>query len=183
MAGFWFTFSAKFAILFRNEKDRRRIEYDHLHQMRRADRRRGIVLRKLRAERCGSAAKTCSAPCRENADPAAAEKAAGGTGVCCEKTCRFAFDGHSCNLLHPASGCWRIFVSDRQRKAAQSAGGTRPAAGGNIVFDQYAVCVNVGSEVYHRYGCTLFKPENFEILNEKLAEAEGYLSCPVCIGQ
>ena len=50
-------------------------------------------------------------------------------------------------------------------------------------FDQYAVCVNVGSEVYHRYGCTLFKPENFEILNEKLAEAEGYLSCPVCIGQ
>ena len=100
-----------------------------------------------------------------------------------KKTCRFAFDGHSCNLLHPASGCWRIFVSDRQRKAAQSAGGTRPAAGGNIVFDQYAVCVNVGSEVYHRYGCTLFKPENFEILNEKLAEAEGYLSCPVCIGQ
>ena len=36
--------------------------------------------------------------------------------------------------VHSASGCWRIFVSDRQRKAAQSAGGTRPAAGGNIVF-------------------------------------------------
>ena len=181
MAGFWFTFSAKFAILFRNEKDRRRIEYDHLHQMRRADRRRGIVLRKLRAERCGSAAKTCSAPCRENADPAAAEKAAGGTGVCCEKTCRFAFDGHSCNLLHPASGAF-LYLTGSAKLRSQQAELDRLRAETSF-FDQYAVCVNVGSEVYHRYGCTLFKPENFEILNEKLAEAEGYLSCPVCIGQ
>ena len=50
-------------------------------------------------------------------------------------------------------------------------------------FDQYAVCVNVGSEWYHRYGCARFVPENFEILNEKLATAEGYLPCPDCAGQ
>lgn len=50
-------------------------------------------------------------------------------------------------------------------------------------FDQYAVCVNAGGVLYHRYGCARFTPENFEILNETLAEAEGYLPCPDCIGQ
>ena len=50
-------------------------------------------------------------------------------------------------------------------------------------FDQYAVCVNVGGECYHRYGCARFTPENFEILNEKLAAAEGYLPCPDCVGK
>ena len=50
-------------------------------------------------------------------------------------------------------------------------------------FDQYAVCVNVGSALYHRYGCARFTPDNFEILNEKLAAAEGYLPCPDCVGQ
>lgn len=50
-------------------------------------------------------------------------------------------------------------------------------------FDQYAVCVNVGGECYHRYGCARFTPENFEILNEKLAAAKGYLPCPDCVGQ
>ena len=50
-------------------------------------------------------------------------------------------------------------------------------------FDQYAVCVNVGDELYHRYGCARFVPENFGILNEKLAGAEGYLPCPDCAGQ
>ena len=50
-------------------------------------------------------------------------------------------------------------------------------------FDQYAVCVNVRGALYHRYGCARFTPDNFEILNEKLAAAEGYLPCPDCVGQ
>ena len=50
-------------------------------------------------------------------------------------------------------------------------------------FDRYAVCVNTGGRLYHRYGCAQFEPEDFEILNEKLAAAEGYLPCPDCIGQ
>ena len=53
----------------------------------------------------------------------------------------------------------------------------------NAFFDQYAVCVNVGAGLYHRYGCERFSLENFEILNEKLAVAEGYSPCPDCVGQ
>ena len=50
-------------------------------------------------------------------------------------------------------------------------------------YDRYAVCVNVGSGLYHRYGCARFEPVNFELLNEKLAVAEGYSPCPDCAGQ
>lgn len=133
--------------------------------------------------RCGSAAKTCSAPCRENADPAAAEKQPAEPVSAAKKRAGSPSTGilAICCILLLAAGAF-LYLTGSAKLRSQQAELDRLRAETSF-FDQYAVCVNVGSEVYHRYGCTLFKPENFEILNEKLAEAEGYLSCPVCIGQ
>ena len=142
-----------------------------MYQMRRADCGRGAVLRTVRAERNGGAAKACAAACREDADPAARKRAgspaAGILAVCC--------------VLLLAAGVFLYLTGSAKLRSQQTE--LDRLREETAFFDQYAVCVNIGSEWYHRYGCARFVPENFEILNEKLATAEGYLPCPDCAGQ
>lgn len=152
--------------------------------MRCTDRGRRAVLRAVRAERCSGTPKTRPSACGADADPAADQKqpaepakpaakkragspAAGILAVCC--------------VLLLAAGAFLYLTGSAKLRSQQAE--LDQLREQTAFFDQYAVCVNVGGECYHRYGCARFTPENFEILNEKLAAAKGYLPCPDCVGQ
>lgn len=86
-----------------------------------------------------------------------------------------------CCVLLLAAGTF-IYLTGSDRLRAQQTEIDR-LQGELAFFDTYAVCVNDGSKLYHRYGCALFTPENFQIYSPKLAQAHGYSPCPECIGQ
>ena len=51
-------------------------------------------------------------------------------------------------------------------------------------YDSYVVFVMLGStdKYYHKYDCPHFTQKNFVAYSTKLAEANGYIPCPDCVG-
>ncbi|MBR5583536.1 MAG: hypothetical protein IKW21_03320 [Lachnospiraceae bacterium] len=47
-------------------------------------------------------------------------------------------------------------------------------------YENFAVCIDVGEKVYHKYNCIHFDAENYYIFNTEYAEYMGYSPCPSC---